>query len=238
MFIFGIITLIICMRLFVWLVSGAVRIAEHCSKAARVRSARRYIARNAANVQKQLEKVQEALDRPVQYKITVTGSGNGAGVPIENELRLSEKELLAQRRRIAAIEAEQRRIEKAARDKEKWEWEKEKMEWARRREAERKAEAERKRAEREQSARDKAAREADKKRLEKRLADRDAIHSSEMVNDVYGAIYREIEQLKKDATTPKRKIQLLNSQAAILNRIHREQQNIEKAKYTKYRCGV
>lgn len=227
MFIFGIITLIMCIRLFVWLVSGAVRIAEHCSKAARVRSARRDIERKAAEVEKRLARVETDLKKPVQYHITV----NGEDIPIKNGLQLSNKEFIEQEKRIAIVE-------KAAREKERFEWQREKMEWARQREAERKAEAERKRAEREQNARDKAAREADKKRLEKRLADRDAIHSSEMVNDIYGAIYREIEQLKKDATTPKRKIQLLNSQAAILNRIHREQQNIEKAKYTKYRCGA
>lgn len=231
MFIFGIITLIICIRLFVWLVSGAVRIAEHCSKAARVRSARRDIKRNAANVQKQLEKVQEALDRPVQYKITVTGSGNGAGVPIENELRLSEKELLAQRRRIAAIEAEQRRIEKAARDKEKWEWEKEKMEWARRREAERREQLEAKRRKAEQA-------DAAKKLLNKRIAKGDILHSKEMIGDIYGEMYHEIEQLKKSATAPKEKIKLLNSQAAILNKIHNEEKKLERAKYNKYTCGA
>ena len=183
MFIFGIITLIICIKLFVWLVSGAVRIAEHCSKAARVRSARRDIQRNAANVQKQLKKVQEALDKPVQYKITVTGSGNGAGVPIENELRLSEKELIAQRRRIAAIEAEQRRIEKAARDKEKWEWEKEKMEWARRREAERREQLEAKRRKAEQEEKERKEADAAKKLLDKRIAKGDILHSKEMIGD-------------------------------------------------------
>lgn len=231
MFIFGIITLIICIRLFVWIVSGAVRIAEHCSKAARVRSARRDIERNAANVQKQLKKVQEDLDRPVQYKITVTGSGNGAGAPIENELRLSEKELLAQRRRIAAIEAEQRRIEKAARDKEKWEWEKEKMEWARRREAERREQLEAKRRKAEQA-------DAAKKLLNKRIAKGDILHSKEMIGDIYGEMYHEIEQLKKSATAPKEKIKLLNSQAAILNKIHNEEKKLERAKYNKYTCGA
>lgn len=231
MFILGIITLIICIKIFVLLVSGAVRIAEHCSKAARVRSARRDIERNAANVQKQLARVQEALDRPVQYKITVTGSGNGAGVPIENELRLSEKELLAQRRRIAAIEAEQRRIEKAARDKEKWEWEKEKMEWARRREAERREQLEAKRRKAEQA-------DAAKKLLNKRIAKGDILHSKEMIGDIYGEMYREIEQLKKSATAPKEKIKLLNSQAAILNKIHNEEKRLERAKYNKYTCGA
>ena len=231
MFILGIVTLIICIKLFVRIVSGAVRIAEYCSKAARVRSARRDIERNAANVQKQLEKVQETLDRPVQYKITVTGSGNGAGVPIENELRLSEKELLAQRRRIAAIEAEQRRIEKAARDKEKWEWEKEKMEWARQREAERREQLEAKRRKAEQA-------DAAKKLLNKRIARGDILHSKEMIGDIYGEMYHEIEQLKKSATAPKEKIKLLNSQAAILNKIHNEEKKLERAKYNKYTFGA
>ena len=194
MFIFGIITLIICMKLFVWLVSGAVRIAEHCSKAARVRSARRDIERNAANVQKQLEKVQEALDRPVQYKITVTGSDNGAGVPIENELRLSEKELLAQRRRIAAIEAEQRRIEKAARDKEKWEWEKEKMEWARRKEQDRPQELEWKRKQREQIEKErKEQQKTDKTEQARRIARVDLDFIDQSLSDLTPLVdqYRE-----------------------------------------------
>lgn len=238
MFIFGIITLIICIKLFVRIVSGAVGIAEHCSKAARVRSARRDIERNAANVQKQLAMVQEALDRPVQYKITVTGSGNGAGVPIENELRLSEKELLAQRRRIAAIEAEQRRIEKAARDKEKWEWEKEKMEWARRREAERREQLEAKRRKAEQEEKERKEADAAKKLLNKRIAKGDILHSKEMIGDIYGEMYHEIEQLKKSATAPKEKIKLLNSQAAILNKIHNEEKRLERAKYNKYTCGA
>ena len=185
------------------------------------------INKQIANVNACLNRVQTELKKPVQYHITV----NGEDIPIKNGLHLSNKEFIEQEKRIAMVE-------KAAREKQRFEWEQEKMEWARQREKERKAEAERKRAERERAEREKAAREADEKRLKKRLADRDAIHSAEMVNDLYGAMYAEIEQLKNGATAPKEKVRLLNSQAAILNKIHREQQNIEKAKYNKYRCGV
>lgn len=217
----GIFVLWLCVKVFASIIRGV------SSGIGSNRRRKHEINKQIANVNACLNRVQTELKKPVQYHITV----NGEDIPIKNGLQLSNKEFMEQEKRIAIVE-------KAAREKERFEWQREKMEWARQREAERKQEAERKRAEREQAARDKAAREADKKRLEKRLADRDAIHSTEMVNDIYGAIYREIEQLKQDATTPKRKIQLLNSQAAILNRIHREQQNIEKAKYNKYRCGA
>ena len=227
----GIFLLWLCVKLFIAIARFALNmLGSVCSYINRIGSDRvrkREINKQIANVNACLNRVQTELKKPIQYHITV----NGEDIPIKNGLQLSNKEFIEQEKRIAIVE-------KAAREKERFEWQREKMEWARQREAERKQEAERKRAEREQTARDKAAREAYKKRLERRLADRDIIHSGEMVNDVYGAIYSEIEQLKKDATTPKRKIQLLNSQAAILNRIHREQQNIEKAKFNKYRCGA
>ena len=191
------------------------------------RRRKRKINKQIENVNACLNRVQTELKKPVQYHITV----NGADIPIKNSLNLSNREFIEQEKRIAIVE-------KAAREKERFEWQREKMEWARQREQDRKAEAERKRAERERAEQEKAAREADEKQLKKRLADRDAIHSAEMVNDLYGAMYAEIEQLKKGATAPKEKVRLLNSQAALLNRIHREQQNIEKAKYIKYRCGV
>lgn len=227
----GVFLLWLCIKLFIAVARFAFNLlGSVCSYINRVATDRRRkheINKQIANVNACLNRVQTELKKPVQYHITV----NGEDIPIKNGLQLSNKEFTEQEKRIAIVE-------KAAREKERFEWQREKMEWARQREAERKQEADRKRAEREQTERDKAVREADEKRLKKRLADRDAIHSAEMVNDIYGAIYREIEQLKQDATTPKRKIQLLNSQAAILNRIHREQQNIEKAKYNKYRCGA
>lgn len=227
----GVFVLWLCYKLFIAVARFAFNllgsVCSHINRIATDRRRKHEINKQIANVNTCLNRVQTELKKPVQYHITV----NGEDIPIKNGLQLSDKEFIEQEKRIAIVE-------KAAREKERFEWQREKMEWARQREAERKQEAERKRAERAQIERDKAAREADKKRLEKRLADRDAIHSAEMVNDVYGAIYREIEQLKKDATTPKHKIQLLNSQAAVLNRIHREQQNIEKAKFNKYRCGA
>jgi hypothetical protein len=227
----GIFVLWLCCKLFIAVSRFALNLFESvCSKLNRIakgRRRKREINKQIENVNACLNRVQTELKKPVEYHITV----NGADVPIKNSLKLSNREFVEQEKRIAIVE-------KAAREKEKFEWQREKMEWARQRESERKAEAERKRAEREQAARDKAAREADEKQLKKRLADRDAIHSAEMVKDIYGAMYAEIEQLKKGATAPKEKVGLLNSQAALLNRIHREQQNIEKAKYIKYRCGV
>lgn len=227
----GVIVLWLCCKLFIAIARFALNLlGSVCSGLKRIatdRRRKRKINKQIANVNACLNRVQTELKKPIEYHITV----NGADVPIRNGLQLSNKEFIEQEKRIAIVE-------KAAREKERFEWQREKMEWARQREAERKAEAERKRAEREQAAQEKAAREADEKQLKKRLADRDAIHSAEMVNDLYGAMYAEIEQLKKGATAPKEKIRLLNSQAALLNRIHREQQNIEKAKYIKYRCGV
>ena len=227
----GIFALWLCYKLFISVSRFALNLlGSVCSGLKRIatdRRRKRKINKQIANVNACLNRVQTELKKPIEYHITL----NGADVPIKNGLQLSNKEFIEQEKRIAVVE-------KAARDKERFEWQREKMEWARQREAERKQEAERKRAEREQAERDKAAREADEKLLKKRLADRDAIHSAEMVNDVYGAMYAEIEQLKSGATAPKEKVRLLNIQAAILNRIHREQQNIEKAKYTKYRCGV
>lgn len=214
---------------------NAAKKSEQRNKALR---ALRDVERAAGEVEKQLAKVEDELRCPMNCNVTVTGAEkihsmtiNGVDIPIRNAMNLTHKEFMEQEKRIAMVE-------KAAREKQRFEWEQEKMEWARQREQERKAEAERKRAERERAEREKAAREADEKQLKKRLADRDAIHSAEMVNDLYGAMYAEIEQLKNGATAPKEKVRLLNSQAALLNRIHREQQNIEKAKYTKYRCGV
>jgi hypothetical protein len=227
----GIFVLWLCCKLFISVSRFAFNLLgsvfSGLKRIATDRRRKRKINKQVENVNACLNRVQTELKKPVQYHITV----NGADVPIKNGLQLSNKEFIEQEKRIAIVE-------KAAREKERFEWQREKMEWARQREAERKAEAERKRAEREQAAQEKAAREADEKQLKKRLADRDAIHSAEMVNDLYGAMYAEIEQLKKGATAPKEKVRLLNSQAALLNRIHREQQNIEKAKYIKYRCGV
>ena len=227
----GIIVLLLCYKLFKAVSRFALNLlGSVCGGLKRIatdRRRKRKINKQIANVNACLNRVQTELKKPVEYHITV----NGADVPIRNGLQLSNKEFIEQEKQIAIVE-------KAARDKEKHEWAREKQEWARQREAERKAEAERKRAERERAEQEIAAREADEKRLKKRLADRDAIHSAEMVNDLYGAMYAEIEQLKKGATAPKEKVKLLNSQAALLNRIHREQQNIEKAKYIKYRCGV
>ena len=227
----GVFVLWLCCKLL----KAAVRFALNlfrsvCSGLKRIatdRRRKRKINKQIANVNACLNRVQTELKKPIEYHITV----NGADVPIKNSLKLSNREFIEQEKRIAIVE-------KAAREKERFEWQREKMEWARQREQERKAEAERKRAERERAEQEKAAREADEKRLKKRLADRDAIHSTEMVNDLYGSMYAEIEHLKKGATAPKEKVRLLNSQAALLNRIHREQQNIEKAKYIKYRCGV
>lgn len=129
------------------------------------------------------------------------------------------------------IEKQRRDHERRQREKMRFEWQQEKMEWARQKEADRREQLEAKRRKEEQA-------EANKKLLNRRLAKGDILHHKEMIDGIYGEMYREIEQLKKGETAPKEKVRLLNSQAAILNKIRKEEKQLEQAKYNKYIYGA
>ena len=98
----------------------------------------RDLEHKAANVEKQLAKVEKELKQPIQYNITIDGSKQhsitidgskqpeqpeqhyidvyGQKVPIKNALKLSYKEFIEQEKRIAMAE-------KAARENQRFEWE-------------------------------------------------------------------------------------------------------------------
>ena len=140
-------------------------------------------------------------------------------------------------RRIKEAEKRERDEQREAREREKFDWQREKMDWLRRKEQDRRDELERKQKQREQIEKEKREQEKNNKIEKRRLACSDMEHGENMIEH-YGAIYNELEKQKGNTGSARDRINCLNKQAAVLNKIHKEAQRIEKAKYNKYICGA